>query len=36
MEADAVDINTFPRILSHRNAMNARPAVARAVAAHDS
>ncbi len=36
MEADGVDINTFPKILAHRIAMNARPAVARAVSAHDS
>jgi glutathione S-transferase len=36
LEADGVDINKFPKTLAHRIAMNARPAVARAVAAHDS
>ncbi len=36
LEADGVDINKFPKTLAHRKAMQARPAVARAVAAHDS
>jgi glutathione S-transferase len=36
LEADGVDITKFPKTLTHRKAMMARPAVARAVAAHDS
>ena len=36
LEADGVDINNFPKTLAHRKAMMARPAVARAVAAHNS
>lgn len=36
LEADGVDINKFPKTLAHRHAMMARPAVAKAVAAHNS
>ena len=36
LEADGVDINRFPKTLAHRKAMMARPAVARAIAAHNS
>ena len=36
LKGDGVDINKFPKTLAHRKAMQARPAVARAVAAHDS
>ncbi len=36
MESDGVDTNKLPKIMAHRQAMMARPAVARAVAAHDS
>lgn len=35
LEADGVDINKFPKTIAHRKSMQVRPAVARAVAAHD-
>ena len=36
LESDGVDVTKFPKTLAHRKAMMARPAVAKAVAAHNS
>jgi glutathione S-transferase len=36
LAGDGVDIETFPKVAAHYQAMLARPAVARAVAAHNS
>jgi glutathione S-transferase len=36
LAGDGVDIKTFPKVAAHYQAMLARPAVARAVAAHNS
>jgi len=35
LESDSVDITKLPKTMAHRKAMMARPAVARAVAAHN-
>ncbi len=36
LESDGVDVTKIPKTMAHRKAMMARPAVARAVAAHNS
>lgn len=36
LESDGVDVTKIPKTMAHRKAMMARPAVAKAVAAHNS